>query len=421
MIAPRSAAWLALLIALSSFGPLSMSIYSPVMPSIEASLGASPDAVKLTLTTYMAGFAVGQLFYGPASDRFGRRPVLLVGLVVFAATSAGCALAGGIDSLVVQRLLQGLGAASGSVIGRALARDAYSYAELPRVMSWISLGVNVAPAIAPMIGGHLAQAFGWTAAFWVLAGVSATIFVVVALGLPETNRHRAARLDLAVMLRGGRDMLRHRLFAGYCLAIGLAFFNVFGMLAASPFILQGQLGVTPSEFGYWVLLSVFGFTAGGLLNNRLIGRVGPGRIVQAATLFHVAGLALMGGLALAGILSPLSIMGPYMLCSFGSGMIVPNANAGTVGLFPRLAGTASSLAGMAQMGLGAVGTVAVAGFTALGGHGGMPAIGRWIGCQTMACAAPMPMLAALLPVSLLAVVAAFVLLRGADSLSPRAP
>ena len=134
-----------------------MSIYTPVMPSVGASLGAGADSVKLTLTTYMLGFAVGQLFYGPLSDRFGRRPVLLGGLIFFTAATFACSFAPSIGGLIGLRIVQGLAAASGSVIGRAMTRDAYTFQEMPLVMSWISLGQNIAPSLAPTLGGFLGE------------------------------------------------------------------------------------------------------------------------------------------------------------------------------------------------------------------------------------------------------------------------
>ena len=156
-LVPRSVGYVALLVALGSFGPLTMSIYTPVMPSVGADLGAGSDSVKLTLTTYMLGFAIGQLFYGPLSDRYGRRPVLLGGLVFFTCATFGCSFAPSIGGLIGLRILQGLGAASGSVIGRALTRDAYTFQEMPLVMSWISLGQNIAPSLAPTLGGFLGE------------------------------------------------------------------------------------------------------------------------------------------------------------------------------------------------------------------------------------------------------------------------
>lgn len=363
---PRSAAYIALLVALGSFGPLTMSIYTPVMPSVGHDLGAPSDSVKLTLTTYMLGFAVGQLFYGPLSDRYGRRPVLLGGLLFFTLTTFACSFAVSIGDLIALRVLQGLGAASGSVLGRALTRDAYTFQEMPLVMSWISLGQNIAPSLAPTVGGFLGEWATWRATFWFVGAFGTILFTVTLLGLGETNKYRSDRIDISSLMRGSGDMLRDRRFLGHILPLGFAFALNFGMLAGVPFILQESLGFSPREFGLIVLLSVGGFTAGTFVNNRLIGRVAPVAIIQFSGWFHVAALLGMAALSLSGIVTWWAIVGPHMLLSFGTGMIVANANAGAVGMYPKLAGTASSLAGLAQMGMGAMGTVTVAILTVVG-------------------------------------------------------
>ena len=367
-LAPRSAAYIALLVALGSFGPLTMSIYTPVMPSVGHDLAATPANVKLTLTTYMLGFAIGQLFYGPLSDRYGRRPVLIGGLLFFTATTFGCSFAGSVGDLIALRVLQGLGAASGSVLGRALTRDAYTFKEMPLVMSWISLGQNIAPSLAPTIGGFLGAWVGWRATFWFVGGFGTILFLVALLGLGETNKFRGERINLVGLLRGSAEMLRDRRFLGHILPLGFAFAMNFGMLAGVPFILQESLGFSPQEFGLIVLLSVGGFTAGTFVNNRLVGRVAPAAIIGFSGWFHVAALLIMAALSLAGVVTWWAIIGPHMLLSFGTGMIVANANAGAVGMYPRLAGTASSLAGLAQMGMGAMGTVTVAMLSIVGSH-----------------------------------------------------
>ena len=365
-LTPRSTAYIALLVALGSFGPLTMSIYTPVMPSVGHDLLSSPDSVKLTLTTYMLGFAVGQLFYGPLSDRYGRRLVLIGGLLFFTVTTFACAFASSIGDLIVLRILQGLGAASGSVLGRALTRDAYTFKEMPLVMSWISLGQNIAPSLAPTVGGFLGEWLSWRATFWFVGGFGTILLVVAALGLGETNKYRSDRIDLGSLLRGSGEMLRDRRFLGHILPLGFAFALNFGMLAGVPFILQDSLGFSPKEFGLIVLLSVGGFTAGTFVNNRLIGRVAPTTVIRFSGWFHIAALAVMAALSLSEVVTWWAIVGPHMLLSFGTGMIVANANAGAVGMYPRLAGTASSLAGLAQMGMGAMGTVTVAILSVIG-------------------------------------------------------
>ena len=395
---PRSAGYVALLVALGSFGPLTMSIYTPVMPSVGADLGAGSDSVKLTLTTYMLGFAIGQLFYGPLSDRYGRRPVLLVGVSFFIATTFACSLAPSIGSLIGLRVLQGLGAASGAVLSRALTRDAYSAHEMPVVMSWISLGMNISPSIGPTLGGFLGEWLSWRATFWFVGGFGLVLLLVSSLGLAETNRHRSAQVDLASLLRGSGEMLRDRHFLGYVLTLGFAMAINFGMLAGAPFILQDRLGFSPQEFGLISLLSIGGFTAGTFTNNRLVGRVAPTAIMSVAGWFHVFALVVMGTLSLSGVVAWWAIIGPHMVLSFGSGMIMPNSNAGALGLFPRLAGTAASWVGLAQMGMGALGTIAVAVLTLIGS--------RYVA---------MPLVIALMPFALLTVLSAR-LLR-----TPRAP
>jgi DHA1 family bicyclomycin/chloramphenicol resistance-like MFS transporter len=397
-LVPRSAGYVALLVALGSFGSLTMSIYTPVMPSVGADLGAGSDSVKLTLTTYMLGFAVGQLFYGPLSDRYGRRPVLLVGVSFFIATTLACSLAPSIGSLIGLRVLQGLGAASGAVLSRALTRDAYSAHEMPVVMSWISLGMNISPSIGPTLGGFLGEWLSWRATFWFVGGFGLVLLLVSALGLTETNRHRSAQVDLGSLLRGSGEMLRDRHFLGYVLTLGFAMAINFGMLAGAPFILQDRLGFSPQEFGLISLLSIGGFTAGTFTNNRLVGRVAATAIMSVAGWFHVFALVVMGTLSLSGVVAWWAIIGPHMVLSFGSGMIMPNSNAGALGLFPRLAGTAASWVGLAQMGMGALGTIAVAVLTLIGS--------RYVA---------MPLVVALMPFALLTVLSAR-LLR-----TPRAP
>src|SRR4029450_9416556 len=279
------------------------------------------------------------------------------GLIFFTAATFACSFAPSISGLIGLRIVQGLGAASGSVIGRAMTRDAYTFQEMPLVMSWISLGQNIAPSLAPTLGGFLGEWASWRATFWFVGGFGTLLLAITLFGLPETNRHRSDRLHLGSLLRGSGEMLRERQFLGNVLTLGFAFAINFGMVAGVPFILQEHMGFSPREFGLIVLLSVAGFTAGTFVNNRLIGRVPPVAIMRASGWFHVAALSVMAALSLAGIVTWGAIIGPHVVLSFGTGMIVANANAGAVGLFPKLAGTAASLAGLAQMGMGSLGTV----------------------------------------------------------------
>jgi DHA1 family bicyclomycin/chloramphenicol resistance-like MFS transporter len=220
--------------------------------------------------------------------------------------------------------------------------------------------LNVAPALSPSIGGFLGEAYGWRATFWFVGSFGLLMLAVVTVGLGETNRFRGEKVGLGSLLRGSSQMLGDRRFLGYVLTMGFAFALNFGMLAGTPFIMQDRLGFTPREFGLISLISIAGFTGGSLLNNRLVGKVMPASILRVGGWFHVAAVAIMGTLSLLQFEVWWAISGPYMVLSFGSGLIGPAASAGAVGLYPRLAGTASSWVGLAQMGMGAVGTVVVA-------------------------------------------------------------
>lgn len=355
--APRNGL-IALLVALSAFGPLSMSIYTPAMPAIGVSLHASDEEVKLTLTTFLLGFAAGQLFAGPLSDRFGRRPMLLIGVSIYVVMSLACALADEIGLFILLRLFHGIGAAAGSVIARAIARDVFGHGGAARVMAMIALGINAAPAVAPVVGGHVTMWFGWEAVFYVLAGFGMMIVALVSLRLEETAPPDP-QASIGRTLSQIPPMLAHGRFMGFVLAVGAIFGAMFAYVAGIPFVLMDMVGMTPGAYGYWILFSVAGFSLGSFIAGRLVGRVTPERAILQGLLVSLLGALMMLGLALAGILDAPSVVGPYTIVSVGCGMVMPNALSAGVNLFPRQAGTASSLLGTLQMGSAGVATVFV--------------------------------------------------------------
>ena len=341
---------IAALTGLVMLGQMATSIYVPSLPYIDDALDADPSLVKLTMTVFLWAFALSQLVYGPLSDRYGRRPVLVGGIAIYLAGSAVCALASSIDTLIVGRALQGVGACAGTAIYRAVVRDLFDLAEGARVLAALGIAFAAAPALGPIIGGELQVRYGWQAGFVFLIGLGVVVAVAVALRLPESNR----RLDPTAtrplqIFRNYRTLLSSRLFWGYCLIVGWQFGGVMAYTTGLPFVMIDLHGMEADQFGYLFLFSVFGFFIGALLANFLLSRhVAPDRLMVAGSLFQIVASGAMFALAQT-MPTPAMIIGPQILFMVGFGLIMPIALASALEPFPAIAGTASALLGFFQM------------------------------------------------------------------------
>jgi DHA1 family bicyclomycin/chloramphenicol resistance-like MFS transporter len=340
--------------------PLSTDLYLASLPGLRRAFGIGVAEVQLTLSVFIAAFALSQLAYGPLSDRHGRRPVLLAGIAIYLVATIACAAAQSIEQLLVARFFQAVGACSGQVIGRAIVRDVYGAQGAARMLGYITAGTALAPVLGPAVGGLLTVAFGWRASFVLLAAVAGGLLLVAVRRLGESNVHPDPRATaIAGLLRNYAAVARDRRFAGYAICVAASYGAVFAWISGSSFIMIETLQVPVAWFGVWFGVTVLPYVAANLLTARLVMRVGPVRILRVGvTLAVLAGLAL-SGLALAGVHTLAAVLLPIALFLFATGLNLPCAMAGAIGPFPRLAGTASALMGFLQMTAGAVVGVAV--------------------------------------------------------------
>src|SRR5215468_10901862 len=320
MLRPDTFALTAVLALLTAVGPLSVDMYLPSLPDIGRELAARPAQVQLTISFYLVGFALGQIVYGPISDRHGRKPVLLAALALFSAASLACAFASSIEVLVVARFLQAFGGSGAVVLARAIVRDLYSEARAGREFSLMGAIMAVAPTIAPLIGGVLQAAFGWRAIFVALFALGSVGAAVVGCLLPETLKSRAPEpLSLRSTMRVYRTFMKNSAFLAHLGIVTCSFMGLFAWISGASFVLQDLYGLSAPEFGVAFALGSAGYMLG--------------TVVAAVML---------------GLTSAVSLVLPAALYLAGLGLAMPQGFAGALTPFQDRAGAASSLVGFVQ-------------------------------------------------------------------------
>src|SRR5215207_3999518 len=265
-----------LLACLGMLGPFSIDTYLPAFSGIARAIGATPVEMQQTLSAYLFGFAVMNLFHGALSDSLGRRPVVLAGLVVFTLASVGCALSQHIGALVFFRAVQGMSAGAGIVISRAVIRDMFPPADAQRVMSQVTIYFGVAPAIAPMVGGFLFVHVGWHSIFWFLSGVGVVLWIANYKLLPETlHRTHKQPFNVQNLLRGYSKLGGSPRFLALALASGIPFNGLFLYVLSAPVFLGEHLHLEPGEFFWFFTLTIAGIMGGAFLSGRMAGRIKP--------------------------------------------------------------------------------------------------------------------------------------------------
>lgn len=334
---------------LVSFAPMTIDLYLPAMPLMARDLMTDAESIQLTLSVYMVGFALAQTFFGPISDRFGRKPTIMFGTCIYLVASVACALATSVEQLIAFRLFQSIGAAAAPVVARAVVRDMFAREEAARMYAVVTTVVAIAPVIAPVLGGFIVVWFGWRANFWILTGFGATAMLLVITMLPETNKalDRSAT-RVSQMLRNFATMLSNRSYAGYVLTIIGNFSGLFAYLLGASFVLVDQLGMTPTAFGLSFGFASVGFMSGAFLGSRLVRYMGIEKMCLMGTFCSAAGGMLVFGLIWSDVISIWSIILPTVVYFFGMGMSQPNIQAGAISPYPQMAGAAASLLGLAQ-------------------------------------------------------------------------
>jgi len=359
----RGPRWLlaALLAGLGMLGPFSIDTYLPAFTGIAQSLGATPVEMQQTLSAYLLGFALMNLFHGALADSFGRRPVVLAGLAVFTLASLGCALAQSIGQLVLFRALQGMSAGAGMVVSRAIIRDLFHPDQAQKVMSQVTIYFGVAPAVAPIIGGWLFVHLGWHAIFWFLVGVGVVLMVTMARMLPE-SLHPSQRqpFEARPLMQGYWQMVSNPVFLALAFASGVPFNGMFLYVLSAPVFLGDILHLGPTEFFWFFMLTIGGIMAGAWWSGRLAGRIERTRQIRR-------GFRIMVGVSLLNVVMN-ALLTPHpawalpliAVFAFGWALMVPVVTLLVLDQAPERRGMASSL----QACLGSVANAFVAGVIA---------------------------------------------------------
>ena len=347
---PDTLAMTAVLAMLTALGPLSTDFYLPSLPEIARALGTDIAGAQATLSAFLFGFAAGQIVWGPLSDRLGRRPVLLIGLGLFLVMTLACAFAPSIEALIGARFAQALGASGPIVLGRAMVRDLYDGPRAGRELARMGMIMGLVPAVAPVVGGLLQNAFGWRSTFIATLLVGLAVLAVVATIMPETIRRRSPeKLSLLAIFRGFGVLLQNPAYRVYVSLTSLAYAGLFSFISGSSFVLIGIYGLTPPVYGLSFGCVVLGYILGTILAQRLVGPRGlDGVIALGVACLAGGGIAMLVCVA-SGFGGPLGVIVPMAVYACGVGLTMPQSQAAAMMPFPDRAGAASSFPGLCQM------------------------------------------------------------------------
>lgn len=338
-----------------AIGPISLALFTPAMPEIAHAFGTSEGAVKLTLSLYFAGFAFAQLFCGPLSDGFGRKPVTFAFMAIYLVASLIALLAPSIEVLIAARFLQGVGAAVGVAISRAIVRDLFTHERSARIMNLIGIILAVGPAVAPTLGGLTMEFAGWHAIFGLMFLAGVAVMLVVRFAMRETVSRDLSRIRPGALIRSYGLLMSSGYFMTSSLIIAGTTGALYTLATVLPFILMERIGLSPSQFGFGMLMQSGMYFLGSIAARYSMARIGAYRLVPIGLTCVGVGSVLVAVLPHVLPLTFLSVMGPIGIYAFGIAFVLPAMMTASLAPFPRIAGSASSMGGFMQMGAGLVG------------------------------------------------------------------
>ncbi len=333
---------------------MSTDLYAPSLPYLTDFFGTTPELMKLTISLNLLMFGFAQLIYGPISDRFGRRPVLLWSIALFSVASLACGFAQSIDQLLIARMLQGFFAAAEAVICLAVFKDLFTEREQVKGFAIFGMAIALAPAIAPVLGGYIHVLFGWEYNFFLTAGVGVLTAILIYLLLPESTTPDPHALMLKSILQNYRSVIGNKIFITYAALSGVALGLIYAFVTGAPFILISYFGIEIQHFGYYQAVIVVAYFLGSLLATRLVDSWQSSRVLNLGLVVMVFGAMLVVGFIFIGGLSPNTLVFGYLFIAFGIGPIFAVAPSKAMSSIDKSAGSAASVFGCLEIGLSGV-------------------------------------------------------------------